>query len=186
MIGQSGRSLWALALGVALLSACAGPLSPAAPPKVYRIGWLSGGTQASATLQIETMRQALRDLGYVEGRYLSLEIRHAEGFPERDPALAAELIALKCDVILVRGIPEALALKRVTTTIPIVLAGVPDPVENGLVASLARPGGNITGGGQRWHVHSSEAAAAAEGGGPGGIACRVPVRPVQSGERARI
>jgi putative ABC transport system substrate-binding protein len=128
---------------VALLSGCAGPLSPS--PKVYRIGWLAGSTQAETATEIEAFRQALRELGYVEGRNFSLEIRYAEGHAERNSALAAELVALRVDVLLTIGLPEALTLKQATSTIPIVIADVPDPVENGLVVSLARPGGNITG-----------------------------------------
>ncbi len=125
------------------LAVCAGP--PSAPQKVYRVGYLSGSTQAETAAEIDAFRQAMRQLGYVDGRNLEIEIRWAEGNAEREPALAAELLALKPAVIVVRAVPEALVLKRATSTIPIVLAGTPDPVENGLVASLARPGGNITG-----------------------------------------
>lgn len=137
-------SLCAWALGAVLLNACAGALSPA-PPKVYRIGYLAGTSLAETTASIEPLRRALRDLGYVEGRNLSLEIRAAEGSVERSPALAAELVAMNVDVILVRGVPQALALKKATSTIPIVAVAIRDPVENGLVASIARPGRNITG-----------------------------------------
>jgi putative ABC transport system substrate-binding protein len=141
---QVWRSLWAFGVGVVLLSSCVGPLSPA-PPKAYRIGWLTVGTQVEPT-QIAAFRAALRDLGYVEGRNYNLEFRAAEGHAERLPALAAELVALKCDVILARDPSGVLALKQATTSIPIVIAGgSTDPVGDGLVASLARPGGNVTG-----------------------------------------
>jgi putative ABC transport system substrate-binding protein len=90
-------------------------------------------------------RQGMRDLGYVEGRNFVLEFRDAEGKLERLPALAAELVALKVDVIMVGGTLAALAAKQATTTIPIVFASAVDPVADGLVTSLARPGGNVTG-----------------------------------------
>ena len=93
----------------------------------------------------EAFRQGLRDLGYVEGRNVVIEYRDAEGKHERLPALAAELVALKVDVIVAPPTPAALAAKQVTKTIPIVFAAVSDPVSSGLVTSLARPGGNVTG-----------------------------------------
>ena len=91
------------------------------------------------------MRQGLRDLGYVEGRNVVIEIRDAEGEAERLPALAAELVALKVDVIVAPNTPQALAAKQATRTLPIVFSFVADPVASGLVTSLARPGGNVTG-----------------------------------------
>jgi putative ABC transport system substrate-binding protein len=90
-------------------------------------------------------RQGLRELGYVEGQNLTVESRWADGRTERLPGLAAELVRLKADLIVAAGTPAALAVKQATTTIPIVMVGVGDPVTLGLVASLARPGGNITG-----------------------------------------
>jgi putative ABC transport system substrate-binding protein len=109
--------------------------------KVPRIGWLSLNLAASPHLP-EAFRQGLRDLGYVEGRNVVIEYRDAEGKIERLPALAAELVALKVDVILAGGPPQALAAKQATKTIPIVfIAGD----VSGLVTSLARPGGNVTG-----------------------------------------
>ena len=112
--------------------------------KVARIGWLAGNRAASPHLH-EAFRQGLRDLGYVEGRNLVIEYRDAEGKIERLPALGAELVALKVDVIVAAGTPAALAAKQATRTVPIVLAAVFDPVTSGLVTSLARPGGNVTG-----------------------------------------
>jgi putative ABC transport system substrate-binding protein len=93
----------------------------------------------------EVFRQGLRDLGYVEGRNVVIEYRDAEGKPERLPALAAELVGLKVDVIVAGGQPHALAAMQATRTLPIVFIGAADPVTSGLVTSLARPGGNVTG-----------------------------------------
>ena len=112
--------------------------------KVARIGYLSPNLAASPHLR-EAFRQGLRDLGYVEGRNVVIEYRDAEGKLERLPALAAELVALKVDVIVAAGTPAALAAKQATRTLPIVFAAAADPVASGLVTSLARPGGNVTG-----------------------------------------
>jgi putative ABC transport system substrate-binding protein len=111
--------------------------------KVPRIGYLALNL-ANPHLH-EAFRQGLRDLGYVEGHNVVIEYRDAEGKSERLPALAAELVALKVDVILATGTPQALAAKQATRTVPIVFLGVTDPVTDGLVTSLARPGGNVTG-----------------------------------------
>ena len=112
--------------------------------KVARIGYL--GTRRGVSPHLpEAFRQGLRDLGYVEGRNVVIEYRNSEGKNERLPALAAELVALKVDVILAAATPHALAAKQATRTIPIVFAATGDAVADGLVASLARPGGNITG-----------------------------------------
>ncbi len=89
--------------------------------------------------------EALRGLGWVEGRSVLLEWRYAEGRTERYPVLAAELVALKVDVLVAFSTPAALAAKQVTTTTPVIMASISDPVGSGLVGSLARPGGNITG-----------------------------------------
>jgi putative ABC transport system substrate-binding protein len=122
------------------------PLAAKAQPaaKVARIGYLAGSLAAFPQLR-EAFIQGLRDLGYVEGRNLVIEYRSPEGKPERLPALAAELVALKVDVIVAAGTPQPLAAKQATRTIPIVFAGASDPVASGLVTSLARPGGNVTG-----------------------------------------
>jgi putative tryptophan/tyrosine transport system substrate-binding protein len=112
--------------------------------KIARIAYLAPNIAASLHLP-GAFRQGLRDLGYVEGRNVVIEYRDAEGKFERLPALAAELVALKVDVIVVGGTPHALAAKQATRTLPIVFASPPAPVESGLVTSLARPGGNVTG-----------------------------------------
>jgi putative ABC transport system substrate-binding protein len=112
--------------------------------KIARIGYLGLNRAASPHLR-EAFLQGLRDLGYVEGRNLVIEYRDAEGKSERLPALAAELVALKVDVIVAPGTLAALAAKQATRTLPIVFASAGDPVTDGLVASLARPGGNVTG-----------------------------------------
>ena len=113
--------------------------------KVARIGYLGLNLAAAPHLR-EAFLQGLRDLGYVEGRNLVIDYRGAEGKPERFPALAAELVALKVDVIVTAGgTLAALAAKQTTRTLPIVFAAAADPVGSGLVTSLARPGGNVTG-----------------------------------------
>jgi putative ABC transport system substrate-binding protein len=111
---------------------------------IARIGWL-GNIPAAGRQMRETFLQGLRDLGYVEGRNVVIEYRFAEGKLERYPALAAELVALKVDVIVAPITAAALAAKQATRTIPIVFATVGDPTTDGLVTSLARPGGNVTG-----------------------------------------
>jgi len=113
--------------------------------KVYRIAFLGNSTAALEANLVGPLREGLRDLGYVEGRNIVIEYRWAEGQYERFPQLVAELLALKVDVIVAAGTPAALAVKRATTTVPMVMVAVGDPVGTGLVASLARPGGNLTG-----------------------------------------
>jgi putative ABC transport system substrate-binding protein len=112
-------------------------------PKVWRVGVLEPGPPPS--LFLDLFRAGLRDLGYVEGRNLTLEIRWAEGRNERLPALAAELVALKVDAIKTQSTPAALAARAATSTIPVVFTGVGDPVGANVVADLAHPGGNVTG-----------------------------------------
>jgi len=131
----------ALVLGL-LTSPLAAEAQQAA--KVPRIGWLGADPDSGRHMR-ETFLQGLRDLGYVEGRNVVIEYRFAEGKLERYPALAAELVALKVDVIVAPITPAALAAKQATRTLPIVFIAVGDPVTSGLVTSLARPGGNVTG-----------------------------------------
>jgi putative ABC transport system substrate-binding protein len=119
--------------------------APQHAARIARIGYLESNLAANRYMH-EAFRQGLRDLGYVEGRNLVIEYRDAEGKLERFPALAAELVALKVDVIFAGGgTPAALAAKQATKTIPIVFASAADPVTSGLITSLARPGGNVTG-----------------------------------------
>jgi len=113
--------------------------------KAYRIGFLGNSTAALEANLVGPFREGLRELGYVEGRNVQIEYRWAEGKYERFPELVAELVALKVDVLVTAGTPAALAVKRATTTIPLVMVAVGDPVGTGLVASLARPGGSMTG-----------------------------------------
>jgi putative tryptophan/tyrosine transport system substrate-binding protein len=113
--------------------------------KVPRIGFLDSSTASSSTLLVEAFRQELSKLGWIEGKNITIEYRFAEQKPERMSDLAAELVRLKVDLIVVSGIGVALAAKKATATIPIVMTRAGDPVALGLVASLARPGGNITG-----------------------------------------
>ncbi len=117
----------------------------AQPTKIPRIGFLGGVSPAAVSARIESFRQGLRELGYVEGKSIAIEYRYAENKLDRLPALAAELVRLKVDVILSGGPGSTRAAKEATATIPIVMAQDTDPVGTGFVASLARPGGNITG-----------------------------------------
>jgi putative ABC transport system substrate-binding protein len=139
----------ALRLAFTTTVALVGLFSPVAAEaqqaaKIARIGYLAGNL-AAASQNVAAFRQGLRDLGYVEGRSVVIEYRDAEGRLERFPALAAELVALKVDVIVASGTLAALAAKQATRTLPIVFSPAGDPVGSGLVTSLARPGGNVTG-----------------------------------------
>jgi putative ABC transport system substrate-binding protein len=115
------------------------------PGRLHRIGFLGNSTSILEANLVRPFRKALRDLGYVEGRDIAIEYRWAEGNYERLPALAAELIAANVDVIVTAGTPAAFAVKNATSSIPCVMVAVGDPVGTGLVSSLARPGGNLTG-----------------------------------------
>jgi len=115
------------------------------PKKVPGIGYLSTNSSSTSPARTEAFRQGLRQLGYVEGKNIVIEWRYAEGKPDRLPALAAELVRLRIDVIVTGGPVPTRAAKETTSTIPIVMAQDSDPVGSGFVASLARPGGNITG-----------------------------------------
>ena len=132
---------------VLALTMCGAVSSAQQPKKIPTIGFLSEGFLSSGTdvIRIEAFRQGLREIGYTEGKNISIEYRFAEAKRERLPELAAELVRLKMDVIVTYGTVGTLALKQATTTIPIVMAGSADPVTRGLVGSLARPGGNVTG-----------------------------------------
>ena len=113
--------------------------------KIHRIGFLGNSTAALEANLIEPFREGLREHGYVEGRSMSLEFRWAEGKYERLPQLTSELVAAKVDVIVTAGTPAALAVKKITSSVPVVMIAVGDPVGTGIVESLRHPGGNITG-----------------------------------------
>src|SRR5213594_849675 len=115
------------------------------PKKIAKIGYLLASTPTAAAHNIEAFRQGMRELGYVEGKTLVLEVRYGEARAERIAELARELVGLKVDVIVASTDVAIAAVKRETQTIPIVMATSSDPVGTGLVASLARPGGNVTG-----------------------------------------
>ena len=126
-------------------SAVAWPLGVHAQHKIPRIGFMGNSTAALETNLVDAFREGLRELGYEEGRNIAIEYRWAEGNYDRFPMLAAELIATKVDAIVTAGTPAALAVKSATTTVPLVMVAVGDPIGTGLVSSLARPGGNLTG-----------------------------------------
>src|SRR5215470_3048677 len=115
------------------------------PPRIGRIGYLGPDSPSTSARVLESFRQGLRDLGYVEGQNVLIDYRWAEGIRDRFSALAAELTQLKVDVIVTYTNSAVAALQQATRTIPIVVASMGDPVGSGFVASLARPGGNITG-----------------------------------------
>jgi putative ABC transport system substrate-binding protein len=134
---------WGCLVGIAFTFAIGGAVARAQQPeKIFRIGLLTGGSNLSE--RRGALRQGLRDLGYAEGKNIIIEDRSEEK-TDRFPSLAAELVRLKVDVIVTSGTPQTRAAKKATTTIPIVMAAVGNPVGSGLVASLARPGGNVTG-----------------------------------------
>ena len=132
------------AISLAMLLA---PLGAAAqqPGKVPRIGYFSAGSPSGAPHLLEAFRKGLRELGWVEGQNIVIDYRFAEGRFDRLPDLAAELVRLKVDIIVALATPAAAAAKNATQTIPIVMIGAYDPVGIGLIAGLARPGGNVTG-----------------------------------------
>jgi putative ABC transport system substrate-binding protein len=133
-------ALVSLALLVAPVGADAQPVG-----KVYQIGLLTLGSDPTRSGFWQRFLEAMRELNYVEGRNLTVKRAFADGKPDRLPALVTDLIQAKVDVIVTTSTPETLAGKRATSTIPIVMTVAPDPVEQGLVMSLARPGGNVTG-----------------------------------------
>jgi len=136
------------ALALALLLACvAAPLAAEAqqPGRVYRLGFLSMRAGPTDNPQLDAFRAGLRDLGYVEGRNVVLEIRYADGHDDKLASLAAELVRLNPDVIIAQSGVASLAVRNKTRTIPIVMASSGDAVRQGLIKSLARPGGNVTG-----------------------------------------
>ncbi len=136
-----------LALGalIAVLAVGAPLVAAGQPARVARIGVLSSSSAEREQPLLRAFRQSLRELGYVEGRHLVIEPRYTGRGFEKLPELAAELLRLKVDVLVVTGAPAATAARKATSTVPIVMTNVADPVALGLAASLARPGGNVTG-----------------------------------------
>ena len=134
-----------LTLAVILLFALCVSVEAQQEKKIPRIGYLGGATPAALSVRLDAVRQGLRELGYVEGKNIVIEYRYAEGELDRLPVLAAELVRLKVDVIVAGGPQATRAAKEATITIPIVMTFDNDPVGNGFVSSLARPGGNVTG-----------------------------------------
>jgi putative tryptophan/tyrosine transport system substrate-binding protein len=138
------RKIINLALCAVLFALCSSVESQQ-PKKIAKVGYLAPSTPAAAAHLVEAFRQGLRELGYVEGKNFVLELRHGEARAERLPELAWELVGLKLDVIVTATDVAIAAVKRETQTIPIVMGNSTDPVGTGFVASLAHPGGNITG-----------------------------------------
>ena len=138
------EKFFGLTLSTMLLALCF-PVEAQQAGKVFHIGYLDPGNASGSAVLLEAFRQELSKLGWIEGKNFTIEYRFAEQNYERRPELAADLVRLKVDVIVVASTPPALAAKKATTTIPIVMANAGDPVAAGLVASLARPGGNVTG-----------------------------------------
>jgi putative ABC transport system substrate-binding protein len=134
-------------LGGAASACLAAPFTAAArePERLYRVGMMERTSIGINAANVQGFRQGMRALGYVEGESFAIEYRSADGQDVRFPRLAGELVRLKVDLLLTRGTPAALAAKNTTATIPVVMIGVGDPVGQGLVASLAHPGGNVTG-----------------------------------------
>ena len=138
---MSTRRTLNCSLAGALLAA---GLGGCAPGKVYRIGWLSSGPW-TGTQPMEVFNQGMRELGWVEGRHYMIDNRYTDGRSERIAAHAADLVQRKVDLLVGSGTPHTTALKNATATIPIIFYAVADPVGSGIVASLPRPGGNVTG-----------------------------------------
>ena len=141
---MSNKKITGLAIG-ALLLALSYHAEGQQPTKISRVGYLNAGSASTNPARIEAFRQGLRELGYVEGKNIVIEYRAAEGKLDRLPALAAELVRLKVEVIVTTGPTSTHAAKEATSAIPIVMGLDIDPVGSAFVASLARPGGNITG-----------------------------------------
>ena len=139
------RKLVGIVALVVTLAMCGAVAEAQQPGKVPRIGYLSVSSPSAMSARTEAFRQGLRELGYVEGENIVIEWRSREGKSERVPALVAELVRLKVDFIVTAGATSTRPVKEATVTTPIVMASDTDPVGSGFVASLARPGGNITG-----------------------------------------
>ena len=141
---RSGNRKWAGLLSLVIAFAMCRDVG-AQPTKIPRIGFLGATSPSDVSVRVEALRQGLGELGYVEGKNILIEWRYAEGKPDRLPEFIAEFLRLKVDVIVTAGPSVTRAAKAGTSTIPIVMGFDFDPVGNGFVASLAHPGGNITG-----------------------------------------
>ena len=142
-----------------------------------RIGYLGYSAPSLERHLIEVFQQGLRSIGYVDGQSVAIEYRSAEGVLERLPAISNELVGLNVDVIVTLATPGALAAKQATNTLPIVVAAMADPARDGLVVSLSRPGGNITGGNVPWAGVDPETLGASQGGGARRLTCSGPLAP---------
>jgi putative ABC transport system substrate-binding protein len=138
------KKIFCAALSTLLFALCSSTEAQQST-KVPRIGYLSSTSPSANSPRVKPFLEGLRELGYVEGKNIVIEWRYAEGNPDRVPALAAELVRLKVDIIVTAGPAGTGPAKAATVTVPIVMTQDDDPVANGFVASLARPGGNITG-----------------------------------------
>lgn len=146
-LGGFGLRLWprSAAVGVGMAASLPRPANAQAPARVSSVGYLSGSSQVAVAHLVAAFRQGLRDFGYEEGRNIVVEYRFADGRGERLAPLAAELVRRRVDLIVAAPTPSAVAAREATRSIPIVVFSVADPVRLGLAASLARPGGNLTG-----------------------------------------
>jgi ABC-type uncharacterized transport system substrate-binding protein len=139
------RKLVGIVTLIIAFAMCGAVATAQQPGKIFRIGFLDSSTASGTAVFIDVFRQELSKLGWTEGKNITIEYRFAEQMNERLPELAADLVRLKVDLIVVTAASSVLAAKKATTTIPIVMTSSADPVTLGLVASLARPGGNVTG-----------------------------------------
>ncbi len=140
---MNNRRKLMIAVGAGLLATRSA--YPQSAGKVPKVGYVGNATPALETALVDGFRLGLRERGYIEGKNIDIQYRWANGKIDAMPAVIAELIALKVDVLITAGTPAALAAKKATATVPIVMAAVGDAVDSGIVPSLARPGGNITG-----------------------------------------
>ena len=139
------RKLVGMVALVFTFAMCGAVASAQQATKIPRIGYLDPSTASGSAVRLDAFRQEMSKLGWIEGKNVSIETRFAEGKTDRLPELASELVQHKVDLIVVSGRAPGLAAKKVTTTIPIVMISFPDPVAAGMIASLARPGGNVAG-----------------------------------------
>ena len=149
--GQKSQISKATAFGTMVFALCSLLLAPCSPAeaqqigKIPRLGFVDISTASASAVRLEAFWQEMRKLGWIQGKNITIEYRFGEQDNKRMPELAADLVRLKVDLIVVVGTGAAVAAKSATTNIPIVLTAVGDPVAAGLIANLARPGGNITG-----------------------------------------